>query len=192
MTRLRKTTATGQKRLHRRRWRGTTTARPSHSDLLEAAQDEARADGKSLTRIRRHVLATLLSADKPMTAYEVLASLEGVGSISPPTAYRALDFLIHLGYVKRIESLNAYIALDLGPSDGPIALFVCEGCGQAEEIDAPEAITGLMQAASKAGMKPSEAAFEIRGQSCSKPGCCAPNHAASITKLGPIHEDSHE
>ncbi|MEM1087978.1 MAG: transcriptional repressor [Pseudomonadota bacterium] len=191
MTRLRKSTATGQKRLHRRRWRSIEAERPSHSDLIEAAQDEARADGKSLTRIRRHVLATLLSSERPMTAYEVLDSLDGVGSVSPPTAYRALDFLIHLGYVKRVESLNAYIALDLGPSDDPIALFVCEGCGQAEEIDAPEAISSLLKAATDAGMKPSRTAFEVRGQCCSKPGC-APNASQTQPELAAVHQNSDE
>lgn len=191
MTRLRKTTALGQKRLHRRRWRKDKTTRPTHSDLLEAAHHEARETGKSLTRIRRHVLATLLSADKPMTAYEVLDSLDGVGSVSPPTAYRALDFLIHLGYVKRVESLNSYIALDLGPSDDPVALFVCEGCGQAEEIDAPEAISSLLQAASNAGMTPSKAAFEVRGQCCSKPGC-APRDSEAEPDLATIHQNSDE
>ncbi|MEO1641869.1 MAG: Fur family transcriptional regulator [Pseudomonadota bacterium] len=171
MTRLRKTTATGQKRLHRRRWRDKEAARPSHNDLLDAAQEEARADGKSLTRIRRHVLATLLRAEKPMTAYEVLDALEGVGSISPPTAYRALDFLIHLGYVKRVESLNAYIALDLGPSDGPIVLFVCESCGGVKEIEASHAISSLLQAVANAGMKANQAAFEIRGQCAGTLSC---------------------
>jgi len=184
MTRLRKTTATGKKRLHRRRWREHPQGRPTHSDLLEAAHEEARAEGKSLTQIRRHVLATLLKAEKPMTAYEVLASLDGVGSISPPTAYRALDFLIHLGYVKRVESLNAYIALDFGPSDGPIALFVCESCGQAKEIDAPAAISGLLKAVETAGMTTDQAAFEIRGDCAGTLGCppvdLAPQTSASI------------
>ncbi|WOR15912.1 Fur family transcriptional regulator [Hyphomonas sp. FCG-A18] len=190
MTRLRKTTAaSGQRRLHRRRWRGQNTVRPTHTDLLDAAQEEARAEGKSLTQIRRHVLATLLQAERPMTAYEVLASLEGVGSISPPTAYRALDFLIHLGYVKRVESLNAYIALDLGPSEAPIALFVCEKCGQAKEIEAPQAINGLLQAVSQAGMKTDQTALEIRGDCNGTLGC---QPVLGEETLGSIDQHSHE
>lgn len=191
MTRLRKTTVSGKKRLHRRRWRGHNQSRPTHSDLLEAAQEEARAEGKSLTRIRKHVLATLLQAEKPMTAYEVLDSLEGVGSISPPTAYRALDFLIHLGYVKRVESLNSYVALDFGPSDGPIALFVCEACGQAKEIDAPQAISALLKAVENAGMKTDQTAFEIRGTCTGTPDCLnLPSEVSPPSSS--VDEHSHE
>src|SRR6056297_3906365 len=145
MTRLRsRTPATGSRRLHRRRWRHPNSDRPSRDDLLQAAADEAQLNGKSLTAIRKHVLTTLLEANRPLTAYEVLASLDGIGSVSPPTAYRALDFLVSLGFVTRVESLNAYLALELGPSDVPLAFFVCEKCGQAEELAATDAVVSLV------------------------------------------------
>ncbi|MEL7113899.1 MAG: hypothetical protein AAGK93_13335, partial [Pseudomonadota bacterium] len=60
--------------------------KPSREELIQAAADEAQLNGKSLTTIRKHVLNLLLDAPKPLTAYEVLASLDGVGSVSPPTA----------------------------------------------------------------------------------------------------------
>lgn len=172
MSRLRhRSPATGQPRLHRRRWRKPGEPRPSHATLLEAAADEAKQSGKSLTHIRKHVLNTLLTAQKPMTAYEVLDSLAGVGSVSPPTAYRALEFLIHLGFVKRVESLNAYLALDRGPSDLPVPLFVCEACGQAEEVDAPEAVRELMQSVADQSLGAQHASLEIRGDCRGKLGC---------------------
>ena len=172
MTRLRtRTPATGKRRLHRRRWRSPDSAKPSREDLLQAAADEAQLNGKSLTAIRKHVLTVLLDADRPMTAYEVLASLKGVGSVSPPTAYRALDFLVALGFVSRVESLNAYVALDLGPSDVPIAFFVCEKCGQVEEISATDAVVSLISAADQKGFGISHASLEVRGDCRGKLGC---------------------
>lgn len=164
MSRLRKTSpASGQRRLHRRRWRGPGQGKPSTADLLQAASEEAQLEGKSLTHIRKHVLQVLLNAARPLTAYEVLDALDGVGSSSPPTAYRALDFLTELGFVKRIESLNAYFALEQGPSDAPIALFICDTCGQARELPTSDAADALMVAATSEGLVPRQVSVEIRG-----------------------------
>lgn len=172
MTRLRsKTAGTGARRLHRRRWRRADGIRPSRDDLIQAAAEEAQLSGKSLTAIRKHVLNVLLDADRPMSAYEVLASLEGVGSISPPTAYRALDFLVTLGFVTRVESLNAYLALNLGPSDVPLALFVCEKCGCAEELVDEDSVMRLIDRAGSNGYGVSTAALEVRGDCRGKLGC---------------------
>ncbi len=195
MSRIRsRTPATGQRRLHRRRWRTPGDAKPSRDDLIQAAADEAQINGKSLTHIRKHVLAMLLNAERPLTAYEVLAALDGVGSVSPPTAYRALDFLIHLGFVKRVESLNAYMALDLGPSDLPIALFVCEKCGQAEEIAAGQAVTSLMQSVNDQGFGAQHVSLEVRGDCRGKLGCedwDGSQAKATDTSL-PVDQHSHE
>lgn len=172
MTRLRsKTAGTGSRRLHRRRWRHSDSQKPSRDDLLQAAADEAELTGKSLTAIRKHVLTVLLDSERPLTAYEVLASLEGVGSISPPTAYRALDFLVALGFVTRIESLNTYMALQLGPSDVPLALFVCEKCGCAQELEATDSVSRLIGSADADGFGVHNASLEVRGDCRGKLGC---------------------
>ena len=194
MTRLRtRTPATGKRRLHRRRWRNPDSAKPTREDLLAAAAEEAQLNGKSLTAIRKHVLSLLLDAKRPLTAYEVLASLEGVGSVSPPTAYRALDFLVSLGFVTRVESLNAYFALDLGPSDVPLAFFVCEKCGQAQELEATDAVISLVSTADGKGFGVSHASLEVRGDCRGKLGC--KTWAESITAtdaLGAIDQHSNE
>jgi Fur family zinc uptake transcriptional regulator len=194
MTRLRKrSAATGKRRLHRRRWRSPGMEKPSREELLQAAADEAQLNGKSLTAIRKHVLNVLLEADQPLTAYEVLDSLEGVGSVSPPTAYRALDFLIHLGFIKRVESLNAYVALNQGPSDLPVAFFVCEKCGQAEEIDAADSVIGLISTVDNKGFGVSHASLEVRGDCRGKLGCDTwADTAAGHAQSSAIDEHSHE
>ena len=194
MTRYRnRTPATGQRRLHRRRWRQPDAKRPSREELIQAAADEAQLSGKSLTAIRKHVLTVLLDAGRPMTAYEVLASLEGVGSVSPPTAYRALDFLVSLGFVSRVESLNAYLALDLGPSDVPLAFFVCEKCGQAEEITANDAVVSLIAKADEQGFGVHHASLEVRGDCRGKLGCEAWDASlATPDTSSSVDEHSHK
>lgn len=194
MTRLRsRTPATGKRRLHRRRWRHADSTKPSREELIQAAADEAQLNGKSLTAIRKHVLNVLLDANRPLTAYEVLASLDGVGSVSPPTAYRALDFLVALGFVARVESLNAYIAPDLGPSDVPLAFFVCEKCGQAEEISATDAVVSLISTADNQGFGVSHASLEVRGDCRGKLGCETWSESiVSPEELGSVDEHRHE
>jgi len=180
-----RTPATGKRRLHRRRWRSPESAKPSREELLQAAADEAQLNGKSLN--------VLLDAQRPLTAYEVLASIEGVGSVSPPTAYRALDFLVALGFVSRVESLNAYLALDMGPSDLPLAFFVCETCGQAQEIPATDAIISLISEADNQGFGVKHASLEVRGDCRGKLGCDAWNESiVPAEELGSVDQHSHE
>lgn len=164
MSRLRKQTATGnQRRLHRRHWRKPGAKPPSHEELIEAATEDAQLKGKNLTAIRKHVLSVLLYAERPLSAYEVLDSLKGVGSISPPTAYRALEFLIHLGFVQRIDSLNTYIALPHGPSELPVSLFICDTCGQVKELTCADEMKSLIRTAKSEGLKVFQVSVELHG-----------------------------
>ncbi|MDJ0920424.1 MAG: Fur family transcriptional regulator [Henriciella sp.] len=197
MNRLRKTSpASGQRRLHRRRWRNPGQPKPTTADLIQAASEEAQLEGKSLTHIRKHVLQVLLNAARPLTAYEVLDALEGVGSSSPPTAYRALDFLTELGFVKRIESLNAYLALEQGPSDAPIALFICDTCGQAKEISTVGVAEALAGAAITEGVSVRQVSVEIRGSCQGELGCpsAQPRIAsgADTPDSAPVDQHSHK
>ncbi len=187
MSRLRKqSAATGRRRMHRRRWRQAGETAPTRDELLEAAAEDALEMGKNLTTIRKHVLNVLLDARRPMTAYDVLASMEGVGSVSPPTAYRALEFLIDLGFVQRVESLNAYIALDRGPSDTPVAFFVCEDCNQVKEIAANETVTHMLDAIDDEGFSIHSLSLEMRGKCRGRLDCAPrprpPATSASIAK----------
>ena len=80
-------------------------------DGLAAADRIARSRGARLTPVRRRTLEILLEAHRAMGAYDVLERLakEGFGK-QPPVAYRALEFLLDLGLVHRINRLNAFAA----------------------------------------------------------------------------------
>ncbi|HSM41507.1 MAG TPA: transcriptional repressor, partial [Afifellaceae bacterium] len=56
------------------------------------------------------VFDTLLAADGPLSAYDILDRLRDKGFRAPLQVYRALDKLLALGLVHRLESLNAFIA----------------------------------------------------------------------------------
>lgn len=108
--------------------------------------------GESLTPLRRRVLEMLLEQPGPAKAYDLLPLLDSDrGHAKPPTIYRALDFLVRMGLAHRIESLNAFVACDVGACARSTIFLICEKCGRAEEFDAGHALVDLSEAANKDG-----------------------------------------
>ena len=93
----------------------------------------------SLTRNQKAVVTALKGANTPLTAYDILglAPIRRAGMKAPLTIYRALDKLIALGLVHRIESLNAFVHCGHGPHDHATGFLICTDCGTIEAIDAP-------------------------------------------------------
>jgi len=82
-----------------------------HAKVQQSAEKICRRAGARLTRLRRSVLALVLAAERPLTAYEILDLLRPTdGSVTPAGVYRSLDFLSELGLVHRIESAKSFIA----------------------------------------------------------------------------------
>jgi Fur family transcriptional regulator, zinc uptake regulator len=95
-----------------------------------------RFAGARLTRLRRNVLALVLSAERPLTAYEILDLLRSTdGSVTPAGVYRSLDFLSELGLVHRIESAKSFIACAMPDHAHPSQMLVCRRCGTAVETE---------------------------------------------------------
>ena len=94
----------------------------------------------------RLVLEALVEAGQPCKAYSLLEQLREKGVSSPMTVYRALDRLSELGLIRRIESLNAFIAL---PPEikGPIAFRICRQCGRTEIVELDQAALDVLAAA---------------------------------------------
>jgi len=93
------------------------------ADRIAAARTACEAAGERFTALRAHVLELIIEDGGAVKAYDLLDRLRPeVGSPKPPTVYRALDFLSRLGFVHRVEALNAFIACDHGHS-GHLAEF---------------------------------------------------------------------
>jgi Fur family zinc uptake transcriptional regulator len=141
-------------------------------DLSHALSDaDARCirAGERMTAPRRRALELLLEAGKPMKAYDLIDVFGGDGKpAKPPTVYRALDFLSKLGLAHRIESLNAYVACEVGERSHAAAFLICDCCGATEEIE-PIAPDQVAAAASKAGYVIEAVTVEAHGR-C---GACA-------------------
>lgn len=124
----------------------------------------------TLTPMRQRVLDLLRQTGEPIGAYALRSRLEETlaQKVSPPTVYRALDFLLRAGLASRIESRNAWIARE--PSDHEIAvlLCVCSGCGCVVEAPAVRAHADLLKMAAGRGFRAAACTLEVSGR-CA---CC--------------------
>lgn len=133
--------------------------------LLARADARCAEAGESLTPLRRRVLELLIDAGGPAKAYDLLDGLksEDGAPAKPPTVYRALEFLTRLGLAHRVESLNAFVACDVGACARSTVFLICTCCGRAEESDAGHALVDLSEAAQRSGFAIERAMIEARG-----------------------------
>lgn len=138
--------------------------------FLKEAEEIASRQGQRMTRIRRKVLQLLLESNAPSKAYDLLADLDGEGAAKPPTIYRALDFLQHVGLAHKIESLNAYVACGHANHAHSAVFLICTNCGSAEELHAENTANALDTETAGAGFQVSHAVIEARGicRSCQR------------------------
>lgn len=120
---------------------------------------------ETLTRNQSFVLDTLAAAAKPLGAYAILDRLRGQGFRAPLQVYRALDKLLAMGLVHRVESLNAFVACRHSHNEthGVTAFTICKTCGTVREFDDTE-ITGLLREKARTdGFRPRATTIEITG-----------------------------
>ena len=123
------------------------------------------AANANLTRNQTLVLETLSAADGPLSAYTILDRLRGEGFRAPLQVYRALEKLLGIGLVHRLESLNAFVACAHPHchAQGLIAFAICERCGQVDEFADPVVRERLTAWSSASGFRVEKTTMEIRG-----------------------------
>lgn len=117
-----------------------------------------------------YVMDALLSAVRPMSAYDIMAAIRPRVELAPPTVYRALRQLVSAGKAHRIESLNAFVACQHGHGVEPahrqgdgIGFVICDRCGSVDEFIDP--VIGERVAATlvERGFSASAMTLEMRG-----------------------------
>ena len=83
---------------------------------------------------QRIVLNLLQDSGEPLKAYFILDSLKKEGLNSPLQVYRALDKLVELGKIHKVESLNSFIICNNSNCARNTAFTICERCGKVKEI----------------------------------------------------------
>ena len=89
-----------------------------------------------LTNNQQTVLDLLESSKEPLKAYAILYDTQKKGIKAPLQVYRALDKLIEIGKVHKIESKNSYMACEHKNcnSSTSTSFLICETCDQVSEL----------------------------------------------------------
>ena len=122
-------------------------------------------DSTSLSQNQKLVLDVLDKGTVPMSAYMILDELKGSGVRAPLQVYRALEKLISIGRVHRLESLNAFITCSHLSCDkiGVPAFVICDKCEHVEEICDDTVSLFLAKMEEKTKFKASKSSIELRG-----------------------------
>ena len=122
-----------------------------------------------MTPNRQLVLSLLQSSGKPLSAYELLDCLREQGTQwQPPTAYRALDYLVAQGFAHYLQSIQKYVVCPHQGCDHFSQLLICVHCGQVlEAAMAPELLNLLDQQVAAQGFRLAPQFLELKG-TCSR------------------------
>ncbi|MHA1597570.1 MAG: Fur family transcriptional regulator, partial [Alphaproteobacteria bacterium] len=132
---------------------------------LKTAVSLCNERGARLTDLRRRVLELVWASHRPIGAYDLLDSLKNERrNAAPPTVYRALDFLVDLGLVHRIESLNAYVGCSAPDTDHPSQFLICRDCGSAAEISDARLDEAIASLTRRAGFSVHRRSIEVEGR----------------------------
>lgn len=131
---------------------------------IQRAQTVCEQQGVRLTPVRRRVLELVWQNHKPTGAYELLPQLAADGfNSAPPTVYRALDFLLEIGLIHRISSLNAFIGCDHPGGQHPTGFFICTDCGNAAELPAARLQAFSTELEQVMGVQVASSSYELTG-----------------------------
>ncbi|MBO1255800.1 transcriptional repressor [Alteromonas sp. 5E99-2] len=135
----------------------------THS-ILTKARAYCEQRGARFTPLREKVYALMLEKHGPVGAYELLDELkETETGAKPPTVYRALDFLLDIGFIHRLESSNAFVACHHFGCAHPVQFLICDSCGFVTEIQSEGLEETLTAQASQHGFKISKQTIEAHG-----------------------------
>jgi Fur family transcriptional regulator, zinc uptake regulator len=110
---------------------------------------------KNLSKNQQIIFELIHKSPEPLKAYTILSNVQKKGINAPPQVYRALDKLVEIGKIHKIESKNAFVACR--SSDCEIskatAFSICESCEIVDEISDVKLSKYLSSFNHKKGMK---------------------------------------
>ena len=125
-----------------------------------------------LTNNQQTVLDLLENSKEPLKAYAILYNTQKKGIKAPLQVYRALDKLIEIGKVHKIESKNSYMACEHKNcnSSTSTSFFICEICNQVRELTQKNLPSYFAKQSEQANFKYAKHNLEIFGacKDCSK------------------------
>ena len=118
-----------------------------------------------LSKNQQVVLEIIEKAKEPLKAYSILYNVQKKGIKAPQQIYRALDKLIEIGKIHKIESRNAFVACKNSNCvvSNATAFSICEGCEKVTEINNSKLSKYLGNFEDNSGMKYSKYNLEFFG-----------------------------
>ena len=118
-----------------------------------------------LTNNQQTVLDLLEKSKEPLKAYAILFDIQKKGIKSPLQVYRALDKLIEIGKVHKIESRNSYIACKHEGCNAKTstAFLICEKCDSVTELKRNNLLSYFSKQAEKDNFQYRKHNLEIYG-----------------------------
>jgi Fur family transcriptional regulator, zinc uptake regulator len=148
-------------------------AAPDKNDGKRLTQMMERAEGafekKELrfTKLRQQVFGEIAATHASIGAYEIMARMAEKGTrVAPISVYRAIDALLDVGLIHRLESKNAFFACRRvdHTSTGRRPIFLsCESCGTVAEVDGQDIFDLADERARGIGFSPRIKFVEIQG-----------------------------
>ena len=105
------------------------------------------------------IVALLNRTGGPLSAYDMVRSLQTTKPVTPTIVFRALARLLNDHVICRIETRSAYM---LAPPQ-PGILMLCEICGDCVVRPNADVVSALTALAVKAGFHPTAHVVEVRG-----------------------------
>jgi len=122
-------------------------------------------ESSNLTKNQQTVLNILEKSTEPLKAYAILFDIQKEGIKSPLQVYRALDKLIEIGKVHKIESRNSYIACKHEGCNAKTstAFLICEKCDSVTELKRNNLLSYFSKQAEKDNFQYRKHNLEIYG-----------------------------
>ena len=119
----------------------------------------------NLSKNQQIIFDLIDKSSEPLKAYSILFNVQKKGIKAPLQVYRALDKLVAIGKIHKIESRNAFIACQNSSCQisKATAFSICESCEQVSEISNTKLSKYLSNFVDEAGMKYSKYNLEFFG-----------------------------
>mgnify|MGYP001317860466 FL=1 len=119
----------------------------------------------NLSKNQKIIFDIIDKSGEPMKAYSILFDVQKKGIKAPLQVYRALDKLVEIGKIHKIESRNAFIACQNSSCQisNATAFSICESCEKVTEISNPSLSKYLSNIKNKDGMKYNKYNLEFFG-----------------------------
>ena len=110
---------------------------------------------QELSKNQQIIFDLIKKSNEPLKAYSILSNVQKKGIKAPLQVYRALDKLVEIGKIHKIESKNAFMACQNSRCQvaKATAFSICENCEKVSEIKNSKLFEYLKDFNDKTGMK---------------------------------------